>query len=238
MLRICDMKTLILMRHAKAKDGKKNEDKKRPLTAKGFESARSVCDNIVSIGCMPAAIASSDARRAYDTAKILSKAAGKVAAEIDVLPQLYEEFTSEMMFDYISGLHDGFSTAVIVGHNPGIKNVVKELFPDVTHLMSPSSAAIIGFGVDSWKDIRSAAPVLLSFKIPFDSDGFNDLQSQMFPALSSEIEDCIMRKIKDLPWPAGKQLKKHVSACAGSIARKTLKNMRVITMNMKKVGGV
>jgi phosphohistidine phosphatase len=146
------MKTLLLLRHAKAEPPDEGmADRDRPLASRGKRDAPHVGTWLCEQELMPDAILSSDAARAKNTAELVAAAcqfAGEVAffAELYMaLPETYVEVLQR---------HGGEADRVlVVGHNPTLDDLLFVLTG--THEGFPTAGlAVIELNVDRWEDLR------------------------------------------------------------------------------------
>jgi phosphohistidine phosphatase len=151
------MKTLILIRHAKAEPGSEIlPDIDRPLTPLGRRDAAALAEQLKDFELAPTALISSPALRAMQTAEIFS-AEFSLAVQSNAL--LYDA-GPEALLKEIRRLKNRCGTAMVVGHNPAIHELLCELtgcrFADV-----PSGAvAVVRLSVGSWRNAGSGKGAL------------------------------------------------------------------------------
>lgn len=146
------MKTLLLLRHAKSswKNGQL-ADHDRPLNKRGKRDAPRIGKLLLESGLQPELILSSTAKRARKTA---SKVARKCAYEgvIELNGTLYLAAPD----DYIRVLRDApdhFTRVMVVGHNPGLEQLLAVLTGNDAHL--PTAAlAQIQVDIDTWSELQ------------------------------------------------------------------------------------
>ena len=150
------MKTLLILRHAKS--GEKHSgmaDHDRPLNERGESDAPLVGQRLRKEKLLPDWIISSTAKRAVETARRVATACGW-AGEIDLRRSLYMASPA----DYIAvlkELDDGWSRPLVVGHNPGLEELVVVLTGRDERL--PTSALVrIELPIDSWADLSAHTP--------------------------------------------------------------------------------
>ena len=117
------MKTLLLLRHAKSSwsEGVAS-DHDRPLNGRGERAAPLMGRLIRHHKLVPDIVVSSSARRAHRTADLVADACG---FENDILTtaDLYHASTAEWL-SVVSELPDETDRALLVGHNPGIEEMI------------------------------------------------------------------------------------------------------------------
>lgn len=160
------MKRLIVLRHAKSswKDAA-IDDHDRPLSPRGKRDAPHMARIIVTHGVEDTLILTSTARRAHDTAVVLANEAGPDATLQDD-SRLYLA-TPGTILAVIAGLDSTAHTIVIVGHNPGLTDLVNLLIPNLALVNIPTAGAVaMRIPIDSWADVGTVAGELEFFEYP------------------------------------------------------------------------
>ena len=119
------MKRLLLLRHAKSSWKDALPDHDRPLKKRGQRDAPLMGKRLAEQGELPELIVSSTAIRARDTALAFAEAS-RYAGEIRFEAKIYEAEASTLL-SVIRALPDGAKSAMIVGHNPGLEDLVATL---------------------------------------------------------------------------------------------------------------
>jgi phosphohistidine phosphatase len=156
------MKKLLLIRHAKATHETGFIDFERPLKPLGLQDAAIMADRVKEQGIVPQMLVASPALRTLSTANVFSQ-------HLD-LPQAKElsgiyEASEEQLIDIISGLDDEKDFVGLVGHNPGIAQVLYYLSGEVKDVQ-PGAVALIKFDTDSWTSIGSKSGKLIFYDTP------------------------------------------------------------------------
>lgn len=170
------MKTLFLLRHAKAEIGTRGQaDFERRLDLRGREAALAMGREFRRLGLAAARIVSSPAARTEET--LAQVAAGYGARmPVDYLADLYLAAT-ETLLRCIRTTDDGHASLLIVGHNPGLQQLallLGENGPLRQEIMTkyPTGAlAEIELPVDSWAGVREGQGRITRFLRPRDLDG-------------------------------------------------------------------
>jgi len=150
------MKTLFLLRHAKAaNEDPATPDSRRPLTDQGFLDARSVSEVLRQQNLIPEIIISSDAVRAYTTAFVFAATFEKLSGDIVLENSLYECEVKDYM-KVLSTISENFSTCMIVGHNNTISLAAIELLKRNIEGMETSGVRVISSEAKTWSDFNSA----------------------------------------------------------------------------------
>lgn len=102
-------------------------------------------------GLMPDVVISSDAARARLTAAAVAQAA-HYAGEVLLDPHLYLAGPADIL-SRLTTVRKNASTVMIVGHNPGLEQLVEQLTGESQDL--PTAAlAQISLPIDQWRDLR------------------------------------------------------------------------------------
>lgn len=120
------MKTLILLRHAKAAPQDEAGDHKRPLSAKGRAAATLVGAKLKAMGIKPELILVSTALRTRETYELVAAAAGLKPAEFE--DEIYLASTM-VILRRLKKVPSRTNSVLIIGHNPGLAELVRKL-PD------------------------------------------------------------------------------------------------------------
>ena len=154
------MKTLFLLRHAKASsDDPGLPDIERPLSDQGFSDARMMSETLRLQDLIPEKIISSNAVRAYTTAFIFAAAFEKMNHDIDRKNSLYD-CSEKDYFDAITGIDEAFSSCMITGHNDTITQVAELLLKKAVEPMKTCGLVIISSESKTWSGF-SASPCKL-----------------------------------------------------------------------------
>jgi phosphohistidine phosphatase len=153
------MKTLYLLRHAKSScDDPSQTDFDRPLNARGLKAAPFMGELMAKKGLKPSVIISSPAMRAKTTAR-LAKDAGSFSAEIIFEKSIYEASPNALRA-VVSEIRDEHTSALLVGHNPGIESFIRYLTGNLEP-MPTAALAVIGLDIDKWCETNDNCGTLL-----------------------------------------------------------------------------
>lgn len=142
------MKRLLILRHAKSSWGDSSlDDWERPLNPRGLRDAPKVGALLRTHALVPDLIVTSDAVRARTTADAVAKAAG-YDREIVVEPRLYHA-KPEDLIAVLQGLSDDAARAMIVGHNPGLEDLIERLAGEHQGLPT-ATLAHLALPIDRW----------------------------------------------------------------------------------------
>lgn len=121
------MKKLILIRHGKSGwDNPLLSDHDRPLAERGIVDVPQMARRLQVRGIIPDLIMSSSALRAADTARLTAAILGYAEADIVFEKSLYHASPEELL-DVIRRQSEAVQTLVLVGHNPGLTELIQEL---------------------------------------------------------------------------------------------------------------
>ncbi|MFV0474835.1 MAG: SixA phosphatase family protein [Pikeienuella sp.] len=152
---------LILLRHAKSDWTAGLSDHDRPLNQRGRLAAPLMGAWLKERGLLPALALVSSARRTQETWERLG-----IDAPMEIRGALYEA-EAETILEEINLTEGAASPLLVVGHNPGIQDVANRLLRDPAILEYPTAqAAVIGFGAESWADLRFSSGELLDLAAP------------------------------------------------------------------------
>ena len=145
------MKTLLILRHAKSswKDSSL-ADHDRPLNKRGKQDAPRMGKFLRKQGLVPDKIISSTAKRARKTATAVAKAAqyeGKVE-----LTQAFYHAGPGAYLAALCDLSDDYQRVMVVGHNPGMEELVAILTGRM-ETMSTAAIAHVALPIEGWQEL-------------------------------------------------------------------------------------
>jgi phosphohistidine phosphatase len=148
------MKTLLVLRHAKSShDDPGLDDHERSLNDRGRRDAPRMGRLLADEDLVPDLILSSTAVRARTTAEAAAKASG-YQQKIELDRSLYLASPEE----YIEALRELPETrrrVLVVGHNPGMEQLV-EVLTGQSETLPTAALACITLPIDRWRDLRSS----------------------------------------------------------------------------------
>jgi phosphohistidine phosphatase len=148
------MKTLLLLRHAKAsRDEPELHDHDRPLTKRGKSEAPLVGKYLRDNNLVPDLILSSTARRARDTAQAVLDESG-FSGQVDLHQDLYLSDTA-CYLDILRSLPDAANRVLVVGHNPDLEELLT-LLTDATRHLTTANLAQVDLPISSWQELNEA----------------------------------------------------------------------------------
>jgi phosphohistidine phosphatase len=165
------MKRLLLLRHAKAVPAEEQlADIARPLAERGERDARRIGERLRQLEQPPARILTSPAARALRTAELVAAELAYPREAIVSERRLYLAEPATLL-TVIAGQERHVDSLLVVGHNPGLSELVHELLPrfDVDDL--PTCAIVVldyARGTD-WAQIETATARLAYYDYPKNS---------------------------------------------------------------------
>jgi len=145
------MKTLLILRHAKS--SWKNSDladHDRPLNKRGKRDAPRIGELLVREEIVPDLIICSSAKRAKKTTELVVKESG-YEGEIIFERDLYAAWP-EAYINTLSLTPDEFGTVMVVGHNPGLEDLL-EILTREAERMPTAALANVSLPIERWGDL-------------------------------------------------------------------------------------
>jgi len=172
------VKLLGLFRHAKSDwTDARARDFDRPLNARGEKGARLMGQHIRDSGHKFARIIASPAVRVTETIERASEAWGRPLA-IEWDRRIYLA-SSATLIDIVRQQPETLPGLMMVGHNPGLEDVIFDLVPDdgssplreeVEMKFPTASFAVLELDVDHWADVTDGCARLVELTRPRDLD--------------------------------------------------------------------
>lgn len=172
------MKKLTLLRHAKSDwDDPVSRDFDRPLNAKGKKAAATMGRFVRQAGLQFDLILASPAVRVIETIEHFEQAS-RIAMEPSWDRKIYLA-SSVTLIDVLRGADDRADHILMVGHNPGLEDLIFDLVPDdgtstnresVEEKYPTASLAEISLKIDHWADLNDGCGTLDRFTRPRDLD--------------------------------------------------------------------
>jgi phosphohistidine phosphatase len=156
------MKKLLLIRHAKAEKETATKDFDRPLKYIGMQDAAFMADRIVDEHLVPQVIITSPALRTKTTAEIFTdhlKLANPTSNKA-----IYEA-SQQTWLKTINQLPAEYDFIGIVGHNPGISQILYYLTGEAREVHT-TTTALIEFETDLWAAISEDTGKLTYYSSP------------------------------------------------------------------------
>ncbi|MFN7877611.1 MAG: SixA phosphatase family protein [Pirellula sp.] len=123
------MKKLILMRHAKSDWSQNEPDKRRPLNSRGRTAAPRMAEWLRDSSLWPDVLLCSTATRTMETWQLMGEISKHKTTTVEFLDELYlahELVIYQTICDHWARF-DSCETLMVLGHNPGMENLVSML---------------------------------------------------------------------------------------------------------------
>ena len=149
------MKTLFLLRHAKASSGSSTlPDFERPLNEQGRTQARLVGRYLKRQQIAPDLVLGSPAVRVRQTTDIVAATAG-LTSEISFDVRIYEA-SCRRLFEVLSEIDEKNRHVLLVGHNPGLEELLRQLTGRFESL-STATLAMVSLSGSTWTSVADHA---------------------------------------------------------------------------------
>jgi phosphohistidine phosphatase len=161
------MKTLLVLRHAKSSwSDSALDDHERPLNKRGRRDAPRMGELVREHGLMPDVVISSDAVRARLTAEAVVEAA-RHPGQILLDPRLYAASAADIV-SLLRTVGEKAETVMVVGHNPGLEELVAQLTGERQDLPTAALVKIV-LPIDQWRGLEpSTRGTLVGYWRPKD----------------------------------------------------------------------
>ena len=145
------MKTLLLLRHAKAENpASGSSDFDRTLTQRGKGEARAVGVFVQNLDIKFDLVLSSSAARARETTELALRAAG-LQSIVHYDQRIYEAEPLRLL-EVISEIENDRSIVLLVGHNPGLEELIR-LLTGRSVIMATGALAKVDIALADWRSI-------------------------------------------------------------------------------------
>ena len=145
------MKTLLVLRHAKSSwKHVETSDHDRPLNKRGKRDAPRMGRLVAAQGLRPDVIVSSTAKRARRTADEVAQHSGYEGA-VQLEHRLYLASPEEIV-DVVRSVAGGARRVLVVGHNPGLEDLVARV-AGRPETLPTAALAEIRLSIGSWKEL-------------------------------------------------------------------------------------
>ena len=172
------MKTLGLYRHAKSDwNDARARDFDRPLNARGRKGAVAMARHMQSLDLAWDRVIASPAVRVAETIE-MGTAALDITIPVNWDRRIYLA-SSATLLDLIREIEGDPASVLMVGHNPGLEDLIFDLVPDdgssplrdlVEEKFPTATLAILEIDVMQWSDVEMGTARLTHLKRPRDLD--------------------------------------------------------------------
>jgi phosphohistidine phosphatase len=162
------VKRLLLLRHAKAIGAEQPlADIARPLAERGKRDAERIGERLQRHQTPPGRMLASPAARTVQTARLAAAAFGQPPEAIVIEPRLYLAELATLR-TVITAQDSAIESLLLVGHNPGLSELVHELLPafDVDDLPTGAVVVLEYTAATAWTELEGAAGRLAYYDFP------------------------------------------------------------------------
>lgn len=174
------MKRLLLLRHAKAEQARKDtpEDRDRVLTERGRRDAPRIGEAMRFRGYLPDLILCSPSKRTRETLELVAIGAG---VQVEFREEIYLA-GGKRIFGLVQNLPDRIRNPLIVGHNPGLEDCatlltgaagkadLRKKFDSLAEKFPVCALAVLDFDISLWNELRPHQGKFADFIRPTDLD--------------------------------------------------------------------
>jgi len=144
------MKKIIIVRHAKSDWLNGVADFDRSLSEIGIRVAPKMGEILAEMKAVPDYVICSSARRTTETAELLLTNLYDFK-KVKFLKDVYEASFYELLNLINNDVEDSINTLMLIGHNPGVTELVEYLSAANIGWLSTCSCVSLTLSVDSWK---------------------------------------------------------------------------------------
>lgn len=166
------LRRLVVLRHAKSAWPEGVADHDRPLGPRGRRDAPAAGRALADAGRLPDLALCSTAARARETWELTAAQWG-TPPPVRYEPELYDATVADLLA-VVRAAPEEVGTLLLVGHNPGLQELVLELaedgFDDTLRAVGtkfPTSAiAVLAWHGRTWRDLAPGAALLTDLLVP------------------------------------------------------------------------
>ena len=156
------MKKITIIRHAKSSWNHQVIDFERPLKKRGLEDSVLVSTYAKDKIIQPDLILSSDAERAWSTAKIFIEKLNLQHVDFQYNNKLYD-FSGNDLIEIVKNCENAINNLMIFGHNFAITYFVNTYGSLLFDNVPTSGLVSINFDIDRWQDLVPGKTIFKAF---------------------------------------------------------------------------
>jgi phosphohistidine phosphatase len=156
------MKKLVLIRHAKAEKDTSVRDIERPLKYIGIQDAAFMAEKLKENSLVPQIIVTSPALRTKTTAEIFAD--HLLLPDPEPNKAIYEA-SQQTLLKVINKLPNEYDFIALVGHNPGIAQILYYLTGEAKEVHT-CTVAVVNFETDDWAYISGDTGKMVYYSWP------------------------------------------------------------------------
>jgi len=225
------MKTLYLVRHAKASKGNSNSpDSKRSLTKKGKNDAAKMAKKIKKKGVVPDVLISSPAKQAIQTARIFAKTINYPKDKIIRNGSIDEgaESPENLLMQSVHEIDDQNQSAMIFGHAPLLAEFAQYLRKDFTEALPTCGVVCLDFRNVFWGKISKGRGIIKFFDYPKKQ---KKLKAAMKKDLESKVIDSMTQTLSEMNADVAQRMKKSVKKSGRELSQRFLSVFKSMQVN-------
>jgi phosphohistidine phosphatase len=166
------LRRLVVLRHAKSAWPVGVADHDRPLGPRGHRDAPAAGRALAAADCLPDLVLCSTAVRARQTWELAARQ-GATPPPVRHEPRLYAADVPDLL-EVVREVPDEVGTLLIVGHNPGLEELVLTLagdglddaLADVREKFPTSAIAVLAWHGRTWRDLAPGTALLTDMTVP------------------------------------------------------------------------
>jgi phosphohistidine phosphatase len=220
------MKTLVLVRHAKAVDRHKHlSDMERALTLEGEKDARRTAKKLKAAGVVPQLFISSPANRALETAHIVADEFGYPVEKIVLKQSAYDAPDAETLLAALRDIENHHDSVVLFGHNPSLSELAENLMAGFAESLPKAGFFVISIARDGWRDLLpgdgtpSETKSKKSAKPKAAGPSSKELRQQLQPQISAGLQKLVDELFPESSRSLDKEIAKAAELLAGRLAK-------------------
>ncbi|MGB2088489.1 MAG: SixA phosphatase family protein [Psychroflexus salarius] len=147
------LKTLVLIRHGKSAWSNPNlDDFDRPLKKRATHDAKLVAEAFQKVNSKQFRAITSDAKRAFETAKMFQSHLPNTVIDLEPRHELYT-FSPSNLLETILTTSPDIDELMVFGHNPAMTDVANQLGHQFFQNIPTTGLVQLSFDVDDWSQI-------------------------------------------------------------------------------------
>lgn len=220
------MKTLVLVRHAKAVDRHKHlSDMERALTLEGEKDAKRTAKRLKAAGVTPQLLISSPANRALETAHIVAGEFGYPVEKIVLKQSAYDAPDAETLLAALRDIENHHDSVVLFGHNPSLSELAGNLMAGCAESLPKSGFVVISIAKDGWRDLLpgDGTPSDIKSKKSAGPKTAGPSSKELRQQLRQQISAGLDKLVDDLHPESSHSLDKEIAKAAELLSRRLAK---------------
>lgn len=164
------MRTLHLLRHAKSSwEDETLTDHERPLSPRGIRDAKRIAKHLGTLHAPPEVVLLSSAVRTRQTLDLVKRSVGEATVQVE--DGLYGA-SAEALLERLRGIPEPVHSALVIGHNPGLQELVlllaapSPLLAEVTAKFPTGALATLALGDRTWRSVSQGGAELVGYTTP------------------------------------------------------------------------